>query len=228
MEQEARSNGTCFFYEPSSEARRVLPKKKTFRATERDRQDVIEKETAFIEAVSKIPPEDLVFLDEAGSHLGMTRTHGRSLEGERATCKRSAAYKSNISLIGAVQLSGMCALYPYDGSIDGDKFLSFLDEHLIPVLPRGKVLIMDNLRVHHIAPVKERLEKAGIGLLYLPPYSPERNPIEETWSIIKRIFRSAEANNIVDFINTLKKAREAITPAKLAGLFRHAGYNQTA
>jgi transposase len=169
--------------------------KKTFRAAERDREDVKAKEAAFLEEVSKIPTENLVFLDEAGVNLGMTMTHARALIGERAFSVRSAGKQSNISLVGAIRSTEMCALYPYDGPIDGERFLSFLDNHLIPNLKAGDVIVMDNLRVHHISEVKIRLEPVGARALYLPPYSPEKNPIEEVWSLIKHAFRLAEARN---------------------------------
>ena len=197
--------------------------KKTLRAAERDRPDVIAKEEAFIKEVSEIPVENLVFLDEAGVHLGMTRSHARAPIGERAMCKRSAAYKSNISLAGAIQLSGMCELYPYDGPMDGERFQLFLDR-LVPKLKPNSVLIMDNLRVHHMAAVKSKLKDAGIRVLYLPPYSPERNPIEETWSLIKRAFRTAEADTISKFIDALQNVKNIVTQHKIEAFFKHAGY----
>lgn len=197
--------------------------KKTFRAIERDRNDVLAKEADYLAEVAAIPIDKLVFLDEAGVNLGMTRTHARAPAGERAICKRPAR-KSNISLVGAVRFDEMCSLYAYDGSIDGERFLSFLREHLLPYLEPGDVLIMDNLRVHHISEVKVLLETVGARPLYLPPYSPERNPIEETWSLIKRVFRSAEARSIEAFVDTIHAARDAITPLKLKGFFTHAGY----
>lgn len=113
--------------------------------------------------------------------------------------------------------------YPYDGSIDGERFLDFLDR-LLPKLRPGNVIVMDNLRVHHIAEVKERIKIAEIGLLYLPPYSPERNPIEEAWALIKRIFKSAEADSIARYIDTMRWASSFITKEISAALFKHAGY----
>lgn len=173
--------------------------------------------------MSKIAAEDLVFLDEAGAHLGMTRTHARSPRGERALCKRSAAYKSNISMVGAITPLGMRELYPYDGSINGELFLSFLDR-LLPKLGPHNVVVMDNLRVHHMHEVKQKFQQAGIRLLYLPPYSPERNPIEEAWSLIKRVFRAAEADTIAKFVDTLQSAAQSVTAIKATNFFRHAGY----
>ncbi len=181
------------------------------------------KEEAFIKEIAVIPPQNLVFLDEAGAHLGMTRTHARAPLGERAVCKHSSAYQSNISMVGAITLQGMCELYPYDGSIDGERFLSFLDR-LIPKLAPHQVVVMDNLRVHHMKEVKERFAQANIRLLYLPPYSPEQNPIEEAWSIIKRVLRSLEANTIASFIDAMNTASESVTIDKIAAFFRHAGY----
>lgn len=193
-------------------------------ATERYRVDVIKKEEIFLDAISEFNAEDLIFIDEAGVNLGMTRKNARSAKGKRAECKRSGARQSNISLAGAISLQGMIALYPYDGSIDGERFLSFLDVHLLPKIPEGKVIVMDNLRVHHIPAVKERLQKAGVRLIFLPPYSPEYNPIEEAWSVVKNVFRSLEARSISSFVDVLTNAQATITGNKSRGFFEHAGY----
>lgn len=192
-------------------------------AKERDREDVKAKEAKFLAEVSKIAPKNLVFIDEAGAHLGMTRTHARSPIGERSMCKRSGVRQSNISMVGAITLAGICELYPYDGSVDRERFCLFLDR-LIPKLNRENVVIMDNLRVHHTKEVKERFENAKIRVLYLPPYSPERNPIEESWSKIKNILRSLEANSIADFVDSMIQAKNAITNENARAFFRHAGY----
>jgi transposase len=190
---------------------------------ERDREDVKAKEAIFLEEVSKIPIENLIFLDEAGVNLGMSRTHARAPMGERAFAKQ-APKGGNISLVGAVRTTGMCALYPYDGPIDGERFLSFLDSQLIPNLKTGDVVVMDNLRVHHIKEVKDLLGRAGARPLFLPPYSPERNPIEEIWSLVKRIFRTAEARTIAAMVDVMKDAKAVVTPTKITGFFEHAGY----
>lgn len=154
----------------------------------------------------------------------MTRYYARSSRGDRVKCLRPAVRGSNISMVGAVRLSGMCGLYPFDGAIDGDMFLDFLKTHLLKNLNPGDVLVMDNLRVHHIAPVRQMVEKAGMQLLYLPPYSPELNPIEEVWSVIKSVFRRLEARNLPQFVDALYSAKETITTQKIEGIFRHAGY----
>ena len=176
-----------------------------------------------MQEISQVPVESLVFLDEAGINLGMSRSHARAPIGERAFAKR-ASKGGNISLVGAVRTTGMCGLYPYDGPIDGFRFLDFLSNQLLPNLHQGDVVVMDNLRVHHIAAVETLLSTVGDRPLFLPPYSPEKNPIEEIWSLIKNIFRTAEARTIAAMVETLKKAHKAVTTDKIKAYFRHAGY----
>lgn len=165
-----------------------------------------------------------MFVDECGINLSMARTHARAPIGTRAKAKRPKK-SSNISLVGAIRTGDMNALYPYDGPIDGERFLSFLDNQLIPKLSPGDVVVMDNLRVHHIAEVKEQLAKAEATPLYLPPYSPERNPIEEVWSLIKQVFRTAEARTIPTMLDAMKTAKKAVTSQKIEAYFSHAGYS---
>lgn len=153
----------------------------------------------------------------------MTRSHARAPLGARAHATRPKK-TSNISLVGAIRSDGMSALYPYDGPVDGERFLSFLDHHLIPTLEDGDVVVMDNLRVHHIPAVEKRLLSVGARSLYLPPYSPERNPIEEAWSQIKRSFEAAEARTIPEMVDAMKSARNMVTPQNAEGYFIHAGY----
>ncbi len=154
----------------------------------------------------------------------MTRSHARSTEGTRAYSKYPANRGGNISLVGAVRLNEKPILYPFDGPVDGDRFLAFLDNHLIPNLTEGDVIILDNCRIHHIVEVAVRLKSVGARAIYLPPYSPELNPIEEAWSLIKSKFKALEARTISAYIDALQIAREAVTSEKIKGYFSHAGY----
>lgn len=154
----------------------------------------------------------------------MSRTHARAPINMRAFATTQPK-GSNISFVGTVRLAGVCAIYPYDGPIDGFRFLDYLDHQLLPQLKKGDVVVMDNLRVHHIEAVKTRLQSVGARPLFLPPYSPERNHIEEIWSLVKGIFRADEQRTIVELVDTLKKAIAAITPQKISGYFAHAGYD---
>jgi len=153
----------------------------------------------------------------------MSRTHARALIGKRAFATKPPK-GSNVSLIGAVRFDELPTVYPYDGPVDGYKFLHFLDTQLIPKLRDGDVVVMNNLRVHHIEEVEKRLNMVGARPLFLPPYSPERNPIEEIWSLFKRIFRSEEARTISELVEAMKTAILATTPTKIEAFFSHAGY----
>jgi transposase len=98
---------------------------------------------------------------------------------------------------------------------------------LVPMLNVGDVLVMDNLRTHHITEAKQMIKDAGIELIFTPPYSPEYNPIEETWSTIKSVFKKLEARNMPQYFDTLQQAKISITPQKLTAFYRHAGYYLT-
>jgi len=207
---------------PSIEPTSVI--KKTFRAIERDREDVQKRKVDFLEETKNIDAKNLVFLDETGSNLNMMRTHARSLVNKRAFCKKSAKRHQNISVVGAIGLSGFKHVYPFDGAVDEEKFLSYLD-NLLPKLSDEQILIMDNVRFHHCKSVKEKIQKAGIRLIYLPPYHPELNPIEEAWSCVKRTLRSLKARTISAYTDALSQAIENVTPGKIKGFFEHAGYS---
>lgn len=177
-----------------------------------------------MKAISDIAPEKLVFVDEASSNLGMTPTYARSPQGQRAFAKRPGNRGSNISMVGAIRLSGIPVLHPYDGAVDGSRFLSFLDDHLIPTLKPGDVVVMDNVRTHHIREVAEKIEAQKAKVLYLPPYHPELNPIEEAWSKIKNSLKKAEARTIPAYVKALESAKSAVSQENISGWFRHAGY----
>jgi transposase len=154
----------------------------------------------------------------------MTREYARAPIGTRAHAHR-VPKQSNMSLIGSVRKNETCTIYPYDGPVDGFRFLSYLEHHLLPKLSDGDVVVMDNLRVHHITEVKEILARVKARPLYLPPYSPERNPIEEAWSTFKRRFRSGEPRNIPEIVDTMIRAWAEITTENLHAYFTHAGYD---
>jgi transposase len=169
-----------------------------------------------------VPEENRVYLDEAGTNLGMTRAYARCLEGERVYYKRPANCGGNISLVGAIRLKKKPVLYPFDGPVDGERFLSFLDNQLLQTLEPGDVVIMDNCRIHHIKEVTERLLAVGARPLFMPPYSPELNPIEETWSLIKATFKSLETRTITAYIDAMEIAKNIVTAEKIRAYFDHA------
>ena len=195
-------------------------KKKTFRANERDLEKNKKRREDFKAELETIHIKKRIYIDESGTNLGMSRTHGRSAAGERAYAKRPGIRGGNISLVGAIRLDEEPTLYPFDGPVDEDRFLSFLDR-LIPSLNDGDVVIMDNCSIHKTESVKVKLATVGARPLFLPPYSPELNPVEEAWSLAKSIFKSLEARTISAYIDVLGSAKAAITPEKIEAYFKH-------
>lgn len=139
-------------------------------------------------------------------------------------CTKATVDRENITMAGLLGPDGMKALYPYAGSFDAERYLSYLENHLLPCLAAGDVVIMDNLRTHHIPAAKKMFHDAEVELIFLPPYSPEYNPIEEAWSLIKGVLKKNEAKNITQYIDALNEARNSLTAEKTRGFYLHAGF----
>ena len=125
-------------------------------------------------------------------------------------------------MVGALKISGMQVVYPYDGPVDAQRFNDFIEYRLKPHLGPNDVIIMDNCRVHHAKIVFEKLQELSIDALFMPPYSPELNPIEECWSAIKAKLRKKKARNIPDYLDGLMDAKQSIDGEKGKGFFKHA------
>lgn len=152
----------------------------------------------------------------------MTPLRAWSIRNQRAYCKRPAQRGGNISMIGAIKTSGMPALFAYDGAINSERFLDFIENHLKRHLHPNDVLIADNCAIHKSKAVTSRLNEIGIPMLFLPPYSPELNPIEESWSRTKSYLRRKKARNIPDYVDALIGAKESLTAEMCEKYFAHA------
>ena len=139
-----------------------------------------------------MPAGRLVFLDESGASTQMTRRYGRSPVGQRLVCPVSQGHYQTTTMIAAVRLEGSQAPWLFDGPMDGELFLAWVKQGLVPVLRRDDVVILDNLSTHKVAGVQTAIESAGARLEYLPPYSPDFNPIENLWSKVKQGLKSRE------------------------------------
>lgn len=179
---------------------------------------------AFRHWTFSIDLRNLVFVDEAGIHLGMTRLKGRAAKGERVhdVCPRNVG--QNISLIGAIGLEGLIATMTILGSVNTDVFLTYLLEVLIPQLWVGAIVVMDNLPVHHAQRVQQAIEAAGAKLVFLPPYSPDLSPIELCWSKLKQLLRSAKARSLDALNQALTQiVTEEISEEDAIAWFAHCG-----
>ena len=166
----------------------------------------------------------MVFVDEMGSQLGMTRTHARSVRGQRVCGTMIRNRGTNTTTIGAISLTQVQASFVFEGGTDKFAFMTFITEVLVPTLTPGQIVVMDNLGAHRVKAVREAIEAAGCTLRFTPPYSPEFNPIEECWSKVKSILKSIGAKTKDSLEQAIHTALSAVTPKDLKGWFTHAGY----
>lgn len=168
--------------------------------------------------------KDLIFIDEAGANLQMAPRYGRAYGKQRATISAPYNRGNHITMIGAISLFKVEAALYGQWSADSEIFVQFLQQHLLPEIGENKVIIMDNVKFHKATKIEEAITQSGSKLIYLPPYSPELNPIEEMWSKVKILLRKQVARSIEVFHEAIKYAFKAITTNDLYGWFAHAGY----
>ena len=169
----------------------------------------------------------MLFLDETGAVTNLVRSHGRSPEGSRCVDYAPNGHWKVMTAVAAIRLSGMASAATMACPMDGELFQTYLLESLVPTLSVGDVVVMDNLASHKHPRVRELIESAGATLLYLPPYSPDFNPIEMVWSKVKRLLRSAMARTVDALHDAFGVAMAAVSPTDIAGCFHHCGYATT-
>jgi transposase len=169
-------------------------------------------------------PSRLVFIDEAGSTISMTRRYARAPRGERAEDTVPRNRGTVTTMVGALTVDGLVAMACFEGGTDGDRFMAFLEQVLQPELVPGDLVIMDNLGAHKDARVRPFLESLGAKPVYLPPYSPELNPIELAWSKLKTWLRAAKARTVEALDDAIANGMDLITPEDAEAWIRHCGY----
>src|SRR6202051_3181612 len=165
----------------------------TATATERDTAENRTRREVFLNRLRSIAPEQLIYLDESGVSTQMTRRYARAPRGVRVHEAMPEANWKILTILGAMILRGMIATMTIEAATDAEIFLAYLDHVLCPALKAGDVVVMDNLSSHKVAGVRERIEAVGAQVLYLPPYSPDLNPIVKAWAKLKQLLRSAKA-----------------------------------
>lgn len=166
----------------------------------------------------------LVFVDESGANTKMSRLRGRALGGRRLVARIPQGHYQTNTLISGMRRNGPCAPWLFEGPMNGEMFLAWVAEGLAPTLQKGDLVIMDNLATHKIRGIVEAIEAAGARLLYLPPYSPDFNPIENMWSKIKQILRSQAPRTETELLLATKAAFQAISTADCESFFFSAKY----
>jgi transposase len=166
----------------------------------------------------------LVFIDETWAKTNMTRLRGRAPIGQRLVAKVPHGHWKTTTLIAALDHRGMRCATTVDGAINQDIFESFVEKVLVPRLKPGDLVILDNLSSHKGIRVKELIQAAGADVVYLPPYSPNFNPIENAFAKLKQLIRSAEHRSREALWADMQRMLDQITPDDVRGFFKHSGY----
>jgi transposase len=217
----ARGPGLDRHHEPGHHPALWLDaEKKTRSANERDEA----ARKAWRQQAAAIEPTRWVFVDEFGSNLGMTRTYARSPRGERAHARVPGKRGGNRTTLASLTLQGLTAGLVLEKAVTRCGFEIYVKYILAPTLQPGQIVVLDNLRQHHSEQVREAIETRGASLWFLPSYSPDLNPIEEAFSKVKTLLRSAGARVHEALVAAIAAAGAAITPADARGYFHHGGY----
>ena len=198
--------------------------KKTAHASEQDRPDILKRREEWFDGQLDLDPERLVFIDETWASTNMARRYGRAPRGERLRVGVPHGHWKTTTFVAGLRLTGMVAPMVLDGPINGVSFQAYIDQVLVPELRPGDIVIMDNLGSHKGAGVRAAIEAAGASLLYLPPYSPDFNPIENAFSKLKALLRKAAERTVDGLWNTIGALLPAFTPQECANFFAAAGY----
>lgn len=171
-----------------------------------------------------LDPDKLVFIDETGASTKMARLRGRAPKGERCRASVPHGHWKTTTFTAGLRLSGLVAPMVLDGPMDGPAFLAYVRQVLVPELRPGDTVVMDNLPAHKLTGVREAIEEAGARLLYLPPYSPDFNPIEKAFSKLKALLRQAAARTVDSLWSAIATAIERFQPDECRNYFAAAGY----
>jgi len=198
--------------------------KKTPVARERDRADVIEKRRSFLKRRRHLEPKRLVFLDESGFRLGAPPHYGWAPSGEKSPGKSVQGAWQTMTMLGAISLDGFRGFMTIDAATNSEIFTAFVRQQLAPNLRSGDIVIMDNLAAHKTEDALSALREAGATPLFLPPYSPEFNPIEQVWAKMKELLRRMHTLTREAFDAAVATAMNCVTTADIHAWTVHAGY----
>jgi transposase len=196
-------------------------------AAEQQRPDVKAQRDAWLDKLTEACGGDfsrVIFLDESGALTNLVRTYGRSDCGRRCVGFAPQGHWKVMTAVAAIRLDGLTAPFTIDCPMDGEVFAAYVERVLVPTLRRGDVVVMDNLTAHKRPQIQQMVEAAGATVLYLPPYSPDFNPIEMIWSKVKGVLRTIAARTIDALHEAFGQAFAAVNHSDILGCFRHCGY----
>ena len=203
---------------------KASPSKKSLHASEQDRADVARRRRRWKSHQGKLDPARLVFIDETWAKTNMTRTHGRCARGERLVAKVPHGRWRTMTFLAALRADRIAAPCVLDGPINGTSFSAYVEQLLAPTLAPGDIVIMDNLGSHKGSAVRRAIRAVGAKLLFLPPYSPDLNPIEQVFAKLKTLLRKAAARTIEATWRCIGSLLDRFTANECANYLRNAGY----
>jgi len=188
---------------------------------------VVEQRAAWRASQELIDPAKVVFIDETWAKTNMTRTYGRSELGTRVVEKTPCGRWQTTTFLGALRAEGFIAPLTVEGAINDELFRAWVEQHLAPALQPGDVVVMDNLSSHKVAGVRQAIEAAGAELRYLPPYSPDLNPIELAFAKLKKLLRDGAERTVDKLWKLCGTILDQFTEPECRNYFQHCGYRHT-
>jgi transposase len=188
------------------------------------RPDVVLKRASYLRQIRRVPIDRLVFLDESGMNVSMSRSHAWVKRGEEFIDRIPMNWGKNLTLLGAIRLTGWVVLTTQFATANKDRFTAWLRTKLLPKLRKGDVIVMDNLRAHHDPRVAPACAARGVRVIYLPPYSPDFNPIESGWALQKQFVRRIAPRHPDLLRCVARRARHRVTQIHCRNWFAHCGY----
>ena len=198
--------------------------KKSLHAAEQDRPDVARKRAFWRRHQHKIDPRRLIFVDETWAKTNMTRLRGWSTRGQRLVAKVPFGHWKTMTFIAGLRCDGLCAPLVFDGPINGQSFLAWIEQCLVPTLRHGDIVVLDNLGSHKNMAVRQAIRAVGARLVFLPPYSPDLNPIEQAFAKLKTLLRKVDARSVEDTWKSIGTLLDAFSPKECTNYLVNSGY----
>jgi transposase len=197
------------------------------RAAEQARADIASAREQWRKLQRRLNPERLVFLDETWTKTNMTPLRGRSPRGQRLVASAPFGHWNTSTFLAALRHDRIVAPLVLDGAINGRSFRAYIEQFLAPTLNSGDIVVADNLGSHKVSGVREAIEGRGASLLFLPPYSPDLNPIEQVFAKLKTLIRRAEPRTRERLWTTIGSKLDCFKPAECRNYLTNSGYGQT-
>jgi transposase len=193
-------------------------------AAEQQRPDVAAARELWRAGQASLNPDRLVFIDETWATTNMTRLHGRAPRGQRLVAPVPHGHWKTSTFVAGLRTGGLTAPLVIDGAMNGEVFLAYVEQILVPTLSPGDIVILDNLSSHKVAGVREAIGCCGATLVYLPPYSPDLNPIEQAFAKLKALLRKIAARTVARLWDAIGDLLDRFTPQECANYLANAGY----